>query len=156
VKLIYDEPRGADPKFVVITRGGTSIREDRMTQGKIAEDSGIKKVVEKTQNFDVKKERQIFEEERKEFKEDQGSSSKKRPEIREYGMPRAFDQSASPKEGKEVSKLMEFLCTCVKLIQDKGIVQELQNLIRKYELGKIDPLLNRAVHQIGKRRRTNK
>jgi hypothetical protein len=38
---------------------------------------------------------------------------------------------------------------------DKGIVQELQNLIRQYELGKIDPLLNREIHQIRKRRRTN-
>jgi hypothetical protein len=35
-------------------------------------------------------------------------------------------------------------------------VQELHNLIRQYELGKVDPLLNRAVHQIGKKRRTNK
>jgi hypothetical protein len=35
---------------------------------------------------------------------DQASSSKVRPEVREYGMPLAFDQSASPKEGKEVSK----------------------------------------------------
>jgi hypothetical protein len=51
---------------------------------------------------------------------------------------------------------MEFLCTCVKLIQDKSVVQELQNLIKQYEIGKIESLLNRAVHQIGKRRRTNK
>jgi hypothetical protein len=51
---------------------------------------------------------------------------------------------------------MEFVCTCVKMIQDKGVVQELQDLIKQYELGKIDPLLNRAVHQIGKRRRKNK
>jgi DNA/RNA endonuclease YhcR with UshA esterase domain len=51
---------------------------------------------------------------------------------------------------------MEFLCTCVKLIQDKGAVQEIQNLIKQYELGKIDSLLNREVHKIGKRRRTNK
>jgi hypothetical protein len=71
-------------------------------------------------------------------------------------MPQAFDQSASPREGKEVSKLMEFLYTCIKLIQDESIVQELQSLIRQYELGKIDPLLNREVHQIAKKRRTNK
>jgi hypothetical protein len=51
---------------------------------------------------------------------------------------------------------MEFLHTCIKLIQDKSIVQELQNLIIQYEKGKIDPLLNREVHQIGKKRRTNK
>jgi hypothetical protein len=51
---------------------------------------------------------------------------------------------------------MEFLHTCVKLIQDKGVVQELQDLIKKYEPGKIDPLLNRAVQQIAKRRRINK
>jgi hypothetical protein len=71
-------------------------------------------------------------------------------------MPQVFDPSTSPTEGKEVRKLMEFLHTCVNLIQDKGIVQELQDLIKQYELGKIDPLLNRAVHQIRKRRRKNK
>jgi hypothetical protein len=60
-------------------------------------------------------------------------------------MPLAFDQSSLPGEGKEVINLMEFLYTCIKLIQDESIVQELKNLIRQYELGKIDPLLNREV-----------
>jgi hypothetical protein len=71
-------------------------------------------------------------------------------------MPQKFDQSMFPTEGKEVRKLMQFLCTCVKLIQYKSVVQELQDLIKQYEIGKIDSLLNRAVHQIGKRRRKNK
>jgi hypothetical protein len=71
-------------------------------------------------------------------------------------MPHAFNQSASPKEGKEVSKLIKFLYTCIKLIQDENIVQELHNLIKQYELGKVDPLLNREIHQIGKKRRKNK
>jgi hypothetical protein len=71
-------------------------------------------------------------------------------------MPQAFDQSSLPREGKEISKIMEFLHTCIKLIQDKTVVQELQNLIKQYEIGKIDPLRNREVHQIEKRRRTNK
>ena len=92
----------------------------------------------------------------KEFRGSEGSASKTRPEVREYEIPLAFDQSTSPKEGKQVSKLMEFLYTCIKLIQDESVVQELQNLIRQYELGKIDPLLNREVHQIAKKRRTNK
>jgi hypothetical protein len=51
---------------------------------------------------------------------------------------------------------MEFLYTCIKLIQDESVVQELQNSIRQYELGKIDPLMNREVHQIAKKRRKNK
>jgi hypothetical protein len=38
-------------------------------------------------------------------------------------MPQAFNQYASPIEEMEVSKLMEFLCSCVKLIQDKSVVQ---------------------------------
>jgi hypothetical protein len=59
--------------------------------------------------FDAKNERQVFEEERKEFKRGQGYSSKRQPKIKEYGMPQAFDPSASPTEGKEVRKLMEFL-----------------------------------------------
>jgi hypothetical protein len=46
--------------------------------------------------------------------------------------------------------------TYLKLIQDENDVKELHNLIRQYELGKVDPLLNRTVHQIGKKRRTNK
>jgi hypothetical protein len=76
--------------------------------------------------------------------------------VRECGMPLAFDQSVSPREGKEVSKLMEFLCTCINLIKDESDVQELQNLIKQYELGKVDPLLSRVVHQVSKKRRTNK
>jgi hypothetical protein len=98
VQLIYVEPRKEDPRVVVITRGGTVTGEDRLTQGNITEDSGIRKATEKTQMFDVKKERQMFEEARKNFRGDQGSSSKTRPEVREYGMPLAFDQFASPKE----------------------------------------------------------
>jgi hypothetical protein len=154
--LIYAEPGEEDPRFVVITRGGAITGEDKMIQGKTTEDSGIRKAAEKTQTFDAKKERQIFEEARKEFKVDQGSSSNTWPKVREYGIPHEFDQSASPREGKEVSKLMEFLYTCIKLVQDEIIVQELQILIRQYELGKINPLLNKEVHQITKKRRTNK
>jgi hypothetical protein len=71
-------------------------------------------------------------------------------------MPLEFDQSASPIEGKEVINLMEFLCTCINLIKDERVVQKLQNLVKQYELGKVDPLLNRAVHQVSRKRRTNK
>jgi hypothetical protein len=35
VQLIYVEPHGADPRVIVITRGGTATGEDRTTQGKI-------------------------------------------------------------------------------------------------------------------------
>jgi hypothetical protein len=51
---------------------------------------------------------------------------------------------------------MELLCTCIKLIKDESVVQELQNLIRQYDLEKVDPLLSRVVHQVSKKRRTNK
>jgi hypothetical protein len=51
---------------------------------------------------------------------------------------------------------MEFLCTCINLIKDESTVQEIQNLIRQYEIGRVDPLLNKAVHQLSKKRRTNK
>jgi hypothetical protein len=57
VQLIYDEPHGEDPRVIVITRGGVVTGEDRVTQGKTTEDSGVRKAVEKTQNFDAKKER---------------------------------------------------------------------------------------------------
>jgi len=113
-----------DPRVVVITGGGDATREDRVTPGKTTEELKVRNTVEKTQEFDPRKEKQIFEEERKEFGRDQASSSKARLEVRECGMPLEFDQSASPREGKEVSKIMEFLCTCINLIKDKGIVQD--------------------------------
>jgi hypothetical protein len=76
--------------------------------------------------------------------------------VRECGLSLKFDRSASSGEGKEVSKLMEFLCTCINLIKDERDVQELQNLIKQYEIGRIAPLLNKAVHQVSRKRRTNK
>jgi hypothetical protein len=76
VKLIYVEPHGTGSRVTVITRGGAAIGEDRTIQRKITEESGIRKVVEKTQAFNARKERQIFEEARQEFKGNQGSSSK--------------------------------------------------------------------------------
>ena len=47
-----------------------------MTQGKTTKESGVGKAAEKTQTFDAKKEKQVFEEARKEFRRDQASSSK--------------------------------------------------------------------------------
>jgi hypothetical protein len=35
IQLIKEEPHGADPRVIVITRGGAATGEDRMTQGKI-------------------------------------------------------------------------------------------------------------------------
>jgi hypothetical protein len=125
VQLIYAEPRREDLRVVVITRGGVVTGEDRVTQGKTTEDSRVRKDAEKTQDFDAKKERRTFEDARKEFRRDQGSSSRTWPEVREYRMPLVFDQSALLREGKEVSKLMEFLYTCIKLIQDENTVREL-------------------------------
>jgi hypothetical protein len=79
VQLIYAEPHGEDPRVIVITRGVDVTGDDKMTQGKTTKDSGIRKAIEKTQMFDAKKERQMFEEAQKEFRGDQGSSSKTRP-----------------------------------------------------------------------------
>jgi hypothetical protein len=76
--LIKAKIHGEDPRVIVITRGGIVTGDDTLTQGNIIEDSGIRKAAEKTQTFDAKKERKIFEA-RKEFKGDQGSSSKTRP-----------------------------------------------------------------------------
>jgi hypothetical protein len=65
VQLIYAEPHGGDPRVDVITRGRTITGEYKLIQGKVTKDSGIIKSTEKTQTFDAKKERQIFEEVRK-------------------------------------------------------------------------------------------
>ena len=76
IQLIKEEPHKEDPRFIVITRGGYFTGEDRVIQGKTIEESGVRKAAEKTQTFDAKKEKQMFEEARREFRGDQGSSSK--------------------------------------------------------------------------------
>jgi hypothetical protein len=124
-----------------------------VTPRKTTKQSRVIKYAEKKQEFDPNKEKHTFEEVKKEFRRDQASSSRDQPKVRECGMPLAFDQSASPREGKEVSKLMEFLCTYINLIKDERIIQDLQNVIRQYELGKVDLLLNKEVHQLSKKRR---
>jgi hypothetical protein len=67
-----------------------------------------------------------------------------------------FNHSSSPGEGKEVRNLVSFLYTFIDLIKDERAIQELQHLIRKYEPGKVFPLLNRVVHKVSKKRRKNK
>jgi CRISPR/Cas system CSM-associated protein Csm2 small subunit len=127
-----------------------------MTQGKTIEESGIRKAVEKTQTFDGKKQKQMFEEARRELWGDKGSSSKTWLEVREFGMPLAFDQYDSPRDGKEASKLVSFLYMFIEMIKDEKAIQELQNLVRQYEIGRVDPLLNKVVQKLSKKRRTNK
>jgi hypothetical protein len=48
------------------------------------------------------------------------------------------------------------LYTFIELIKDEKAIQELQNLVRQYEIGRVDPLLNKEVHQLSKKRKTNK
>jgi hypothetical protein len=74
--LIYAETRGEYLRVTIIAQGGVVIGEDRLTQGKTTEDSRVRKYAEKTLNFDSKKERRTFEDARKEFRRDQGSSSR--------------------------------------------------------------------------------
>jgi predicted ThiF/HesA family dinucleotide-utilizing enzyme len=55
VQLISAEPRGVDPRVVVITRGGASTGEDKMSPTKTTDESGVKRTVEKTPEFDSRK-----------------------------------------------------------------------------------------------------
>jgi hypothetical protein len=71
-----------DPRVIVISRGGTTRGEDRVTPGNITEEIIVRRDAEKTQEFDPKKEKQTFEEARKEFGRDQSYSSKAQPEVR--------------------------------------------------------------------------
>jgi hypothetical protein len=127
-----------------------------VTPGKTAEGSGIKRAAKKAQLSDLRRERHTFEEAMKEFVGEQACSSRAQPEIKECEMPPTFDRFLLAKQGKEVSKLMDFLYTCINLIKDEKAMQEIQHLVRQYEIGRIDPMLSRAVNQVSRKRRTNK
>jgi hypothetical protein len=61
-------------------------------------------------------------------------------------MSLAFNQSAMPEDGKEVGNLVSFLYMFIDFIKDERVMQDLQKLMRQYELGNVDHLLNREVH----------
>jgi hypothetical protein len=52
VQLISTEPRGEDPRVIVITRGGVVTGEDKVTPEKTTEESRVRRAAEKTQVFD--------------------------------------------------------------------------------------------------------
>jgi hypothetical protein len=68
----------------------------------------------------------------------------------------AFDQSASPGEGKDVRKIVGCLYTFIDLIKDERAIQEIQHLIKKYDIWRMGPMLSRIVKQVSRKRRTNK
>jgi hypothetical protein len=51
---------------------------------------------------------------------------------------------------------MDFLYAYINLIKDEKVVQELQHLVRQYEIGRIDHMLSRVVNQVSRKIRTNK
>jgi hypothetical protein len=103
-----------------------------MTPEKTIDGSRIRRDSEKAPLFDPRKEKNTFEEARRGFVGGQTSSSREQPELKECEIPPAFHQSVPHRKGKEVSKLMEFLYTCITLIKYERDVKELQHLIRQY------------------------
>jgi hypothetical protein len=93
-----------------------------LTPRNTIEGSGIKRDAENTHLFDQRRERHAFEEARREFVGEQYSYSREQPKVRECEMPPVFDQSSIAKQRKEVSKLVDFLYTCINLIKDENIV----------------------------------
>jgi hypothetical protein len=91
VKLISIEPLREDPRVIVITIGGIVRGEDRVTPGNMTEESRIRRVAGKMQLFDSRKEKKTFEEARREFGREHASSSKSQIEVKECGIPLAFD-----------------------------------------------------------------
>jgi hypothetical protein len=124
--------------------------------GKAIDGSGIRRASEKAPLFDPRKEKHTFEEARREFVGENASLSRAQPKVKECEMPPTFDQSVPLRQGKEVSKLVDFFYTCINFIRDERDVQELQHLIRQCEIGILDPLLSRDVNQVSRKRRKSK
>jgi hypothetical protein len=55
VQKITIEPCDQEPRFAIITRGGVVIREYRVTPGKTADGSGIRRDSDKVPLFDLRK-----------------------------------------------------------------------------------------------------
>jgi hypothetical protein len=155
VQLILDEPRGEEPRVIFITRGGFVIGEDMVNPRNTINGLGIIRASKKAPLFDPTKEKHTFEEVRREFVGEHASYREKQ-EVKECEMPPAFYQSIPFRKGKGVSKLMDFLYTCINMIKYERVVQRLQHLQRQYEIGRVDPLLSRAMKQVSRKKRKSK
>lgn len=156
IQKISAEVREEDPRVAVVTRGGATTGEDRITPGKNPDIPFLRRAPEKAPMFDPRQEKQTFEEARREFEVGQPSSSESSREVKECDMPPAFDRSVPARQGKEVSKLIDFLHSCMGLITDDNAIQELQHLIKQYAVGKVEPLLTRAVNKVSRKKRSAK
>jgi hypothetical protein len=63
------------------------------------------------------------------------SGTKSVDEIPVYDMPPLFDQTSKEQPSEEVSNLINFLGSCVKLLNDKKYLQVLESLLEKCNLG---------------------
>jgi hypothetical protein len=82
----------------------------------------------------VRKEKETLKEARQEIlKENIASTSGTKPvdDAPVYDMPHLFDQTSRDQTSEKVSNLINFLGSCVKLLNDKTSLQVLHSLLEK-------------------------
>jgi hypothetical protein len=80
------------------------------------------------------------------------SGTKPVDEVPVYAMPPIFDQTSKVQPLEKVSKLRNFLGSCVKLLNDKNSLQVLQSLLEKCNSREEGV---KTVNQVRKKRRKN-
>ena len=138
IQMIYAKMR--EPNIVVVTRGGVVTGEYQNTQhGQLQ----VRTATQKKVSLDVQKEKEAFLDVRLEFvKTNQPSTSGK-----VKAMPKRFEQLLSKQPMKKVSKLKYIFKSCLALIHDRDVVQELKSLIEETLEG---PRPEKNVNHIGK------
>ena len=122
IQMIYAEQR--EPHIIVVMRGGVATPANHNTR------QGQPRVRPTTQNkapLDFQKEKEVFLEVRPKFVDTNQPST--------YGkvntIPERFEQLIRKPPMKKVSKLKEFLKSCLVLINDKDVVTELTAFIEE-------------------------
>jgi hypothetical protein len=120
----------------IVTRGGVKTGEDAQDQKKESQ-CWIQKNTQPQQQFDAKKEKDIFKEEKKEFlKENVASTSNtvSRYDTPIFDMPQILDHTYKGEQTKKVSNLHNFLESCFKLLNDKNYMDFFKNMLEKYNI----------------------
>jgi len=129
VQNISPERRTEDTRIQVVTIGGAMTRGDRMNVVATPEGPWVKKAVQKPPTFDPLKERDIFQEARREFVGVEALTSRHIPVNDPIicDMPLILDSTKS--STKEVSILRGFFQSCMKSIWDQKALEELHYIL---------------------------
>jgi hypothetical protein len=156
--VVAAEIRDPGRNINIVTRGGVKTGADAHDQKKESQ-CWIQKNTQPQQQFDAKKEKETFKEEKKEFlKENEASTSNtaQRYDTPIFYMPQSLDHTYKGEKTEKVSNLKNFLESCFKLLNDKNAMDLFKSMLEKYSIEEGVGTEPKKINQVHRKKRTSR